>query len=67
MFWVAEQIEAAALQLFAEQTSKNVSLVDCTNMAFLRNEQIEYIFSFDGVYTKNGCRTVEALLQEDLE
>ena len=40
-FWVAEPIEAAALQLFAEQTSKIVSLGDCTNMAFLRNEKIE--------------------------
>jgi predicted nucleic acid-binding protein len=57
------EVENTAILLFKEQTSKNVSFVDCTNMAFLRlNRMIGYIFSSDKVYKQNGFRTVEDLL-----
>jgi predicted nucleic acid-binding protein len=42
--------------------SKNVSFVDCTNIALMREAQAQYIFSFDGIYKQYGCLTVEDLL-----
>lgn len=52
--WIDEQIEKEALDIFANQSSKNVSLVDCTNMAVMNLKHIRTIFSFDEVYKKNG-------------
>lgn len=52
--WIDETIENMALEIFKQQTSKNVSFVDCTNMALLRHDQINAIFSFDESYRKNG-------------
>jgi predicted nucleic acid-binding protein len=60
--YVDEQIEDMAITVFREQTSKNVSFVDCTNMALVRKHEINYIFSFDAVYRKNGFRTIEDLI-----
>ena len=51
--WISEELERLAIRIFKEQASKNVSFVDCTNMALMRTEQIQYIFSFDGVYKKS--------------
>ncbi len=36
-----EALEEKALQIFKEQTSKNTSYVDCTNMAFMRQLHID--------------------------
>ena len=55
-------IDEAAIQIFKEQTSKNTSFVDCTNMAFLKQFHMDAIFSFDGVYKKNGFVLVEDFL-----
>lgn len=52
-----------ALDLFRKQSSKNTSLVDCTNMALLENNTASYIFSFDKAYKKNGYPTAEALIE----
>jgi predicted nucleic acid-binding protein len=57
--WIDETVEDKAIAIFAEQTSKNVSLVDCTNMALMQLENIDQIFSFDAVYRKNGIMMVE--------
>lgn len=60
--WITEEVEDLAFRIFIEQTSKNVSFVDCTNMALQEAHHIDYIFSFDGVYKKNGYRTIHDLI-----
>ena len=52
--WIDENIEQEAISIFSNQTSKNVSFVDCTNMAIMKLYGIDAIFSFDDVYRKNG-------------
>jgi len=54
--WVDEDIEAEAINIFSSQLSKNTSFVDCTNMAIMKRENIDTIFSFDEVYKKNGFK-----------
>lgn len=56
-----EQIFDLATDIFKRQASKNVSFTDCTNMAFLVCEGLDAIFSFDGIYKKNGFKTVKDL------
>ncbi len=51
---VTEEEEKHAIDFFKRQSSKNVSFVDCTNMALMMEHQISDIFSFDGVYKTNG-------------
>jgi len=41
-------------EVYKRQTSKNVSFTDCVNMAIMKQEGIEEIFSFDADYKKNG-------------
>jgi predicted nucleic acid-binding protein len=62
---VDEAIEEKALQIFKEQTSKNTSYVDCTNMAFMRQLQVDAIFSFDVVYRRNKLTLVSDLLARE--
>ncbi len=57
-----EFIEEEALEIFKAQTSKNTSFVDCTNMAFLKKLHADAIFSFDGIYRKNGFMLLEDLV-----
>lgn len=52
--WIDENIELEAIRIFSNQTSKNVSFVDCTNMAIMKLYNINAIFSFDDIYRKNG-------------
>lgn len=42
-----------ALDIFKKQTSKNSRFTDCINMAIMKNEDIDTIFSFDEQYKKN--------------
>lgn len=56
--WVDEEIENIAIEIFKNQTSKNVSFVDCTNMAIMQKDRIDLIFSFDKIYRKKGFQTV---------
>lgn len=56
------QIEETAIHIFKEQSSKNISYVDCTNIAFVRHFNIDAIFSFDGVYRKNNVPVVEDVI-----
>lgn len=53
-----EEIEETAISIFKKQTSKNVSFVDCANMALLETRQADMVWSFDKVYQKNGYKTV---------
>jgi len=59
---INEETEDLALSIFTKQVSKNISFVDCTNMALLNRLSIDYIFSFDKVYKKNGYKLVEELI-----
>jgi predicted nucleic acid-binding protein len=61
---VNEEIEQMAIDIFKQQTSKNVSFVDCTNMAVVNTYELDYIFSFDEAYSKNGYSLVEAFAYE---
>lgn len=33
---------------------KNVSFVDCANIALIKHDRLDAIFSFDRIYKKNG-------------
>ncbi len=55
---LSEEIEELAIEIFKKQTSKNVSFVDCTNMALLEGKQADIIWSFDEIYKKNKYKTV---------
>lgn len=57
-FWVNEDVEQKAIEVFYRQTSKNVSFTDCTNMALMEFHDIPVIFSFDEAYKKNGFSLV---------
>lgn len=63
---ISEEVEDLALGIFSKQTSKNVSFVDCTNMALVDSLDIGYIFSFDKVYRKNGYKLAEMLCKQKL-
>lgn len=57
--WVDEDIEKMAIEIFKNQTSKNVSFVDCTNIAIIQIDKIDAIFSFDKIYKRNGIRMIK--------
>lgn len=52
-----------AIPLFKGQKSKNVSFVDCINMAVLREHDCLCIFSFDAAYKTNGFTLIEDYLE----
>jgi len=58
-------IEGEAARIFKQQTSKNTSYVDCTNMAFVKHRQAEAIFSFDHGYRTNGLTLLGDLLARE--
>lgn len=55
-------IEDVAINIFKDQTSKNISFVDCTNMAFVRKIGLDAIFSFDKAYIANKILLAEAFI-----
>lgn len=52
--YVDAAFSQATVEIFKKQTSKNVSLTDCANIAICRSMGITSIFSFDSHYKKNG-------------
>lgn len=52
--WVDKKIHTKAIEIFRKQTSKNISFVDCANIAICQTYEISQIFSFDKHYTKNN-------------
>jgi uncharacterized protein len=60
-----EALDEQALQIFMQQTSKNTSYVDCTNIAFVQRLHADAIFSFDGDYRKNRLRLASELIQKE--
>jgi len=55
-------VKEKAIEIFKRQTSKNISFVDCTNMAFLDGGQFQSIFSFDWAYKQNGYKLAEDMV-----
>lgn len=54
-----KKLGAHAIKIFNKQTSKKVSLTDCTNMAIMKDKKIKKIFSFDKHYEKNGFKLLK--------
>jgi len=54
-----EKISQEAIKIFKKQTSKKVSLTDCTNMAIAQAKEIKTFFSFDKHYMKNGFELLD--------
>ncbi len=61
--WVTKEIEEKAIEIFKKQSSKNVSLVDCSNMAIIETNNFNGIFSFDRSYITNRIHLVEELIK----
>lgn len=57
--WVDRKIEEEAIKIFMKQSSKNISFVDCTNIALIKIKSLDSIFSFDNDYKKNGIQLTE--------
>ena len=53
-----ELLEKEALKFFIKQQRKNVSYVDCANMALMKKLGLMTIFSFDKIYPKNGFKRI---------
>lgn len=58
---ITQEIQEIALEIFKKQTSKNVSFVDCTNMALIKHDNLDAIFSFDEIYKRNGFKLANSL------
>lgn len=58
---INEDTEEKAIQIFIEQKSKNVSFIDCANIAVVRHKDMDGIFSFDSIYRKNGIKVADDL------
>lgn len=54
--FIDASLSREALAIFDKQTSKNVSLTDCANIAICRFMGITTVFSFDPHYKKNGLK-----------
>lgn len=52
--YVDQTLSQTTVEIFKKQTSKNVSLTDCANIAISRSMGITSVFSFDLHYKKNG-------------
>ena len=57
--YVNQDLSKQAIKIFNSQTSKRVSLTDCSNMAIMRQENIKNVFSFDKHYEKNGFKLLK--------
>lgn len=55
---VDQETNDLAVDIFQVQKSKNVSFVDCANMAIMTRYRLQAIFSFDMIYQKNGFKTM---------
>lgn len=62
--WVTKEIEEKAIEIFRKQSSKNISLVDCSNIAIIEINNFNGIFSFDRSYKTNKIHLVEELIKQ---
>lgn len=54
--YIDQILAQTTIDIFKKQTSKNVSLTDCANIAICRSLKIDTMFSFDEHYKKNGLK-----------
>ncbi|MDZ7586495.1 MAG: PIN domain-containing protein [Patescibacteria group bacterium] len=57
--YVDDQLARKAVKKFKKQTSKRVSLTDCTNMVIAEEMGVKQIFSFDKHYEQNGLELLK--------
>jgi predicted nucleic acid-binding protein len=63
VIFIDEKFYLDALDVFKQQERKRTSVVDCANVAVMKELEIPAIFSFDKVYTKDfKLDTVEKIL-----
>ena len=51
---VDENLEEVAWKIFKDIRSKNVSFIDCTSFAVMRNLSIKHVFAFDDDFKRLG-------------
>lgn len=56
IIYIDQALSQETVKIFKKQTSKNVSLTDCANIAICRIMKIDTVFSFDLHYKKNGLK-----------
>ena len=57
--YIDNRLAKKAVKKFKEQTSKRVSLTDCTNMVIAEEMGVRQIFSFDKHYEQNGLELLK--------
>lgn len=57
-----ETIEDLTISIFKAQTSKNISFVDCANIAVIKKIGLDGIFSFDRAYITNKIPLAETFI-----
>jgi predicted nucleic acid-binding protein len=50
---INEELQQAALKIFAQQTKKGTSVLDCSNITVMQKFNVPSIASFDKVYKKS--------------
>ena len=60
--YVGRKLTGSIVERFQLQTSKCVSLTDCTNMVIAKELGIDTFFSFDRHYKKNGFKLLEDVI-----
>jgi predicted nucleic acid-binding protein len=51
---ITPEIELETYRLFREQTTKNISMTDCSNIAIAQHYHIPQLLTFDHFYTRYG-------------
>jgi predicted nucleic acid-binding protein len=51
---VTPELEQVTYQVFREQSIKNISMIDCSNVALAQHYQIPQLLTFDHFYTRYG-------------
>lgn len=51
-----QSLESQTWQIFKQQTKKGTSFIDCSNIAIYKHFKMDYIFSFDKIYTRNKVK-----------
>jgi len=57
---ITEEIEEVAFDIFKRLTSKNVSFIDCTSFALMRELGVKTAFAFDDHFKHHGFRLLGA-------
>lgn len=58
---VDEQLQQEATKIFEQQEKKGTSMVDCGNVATIKQNGLDFIFSFDKFYAKRfGIKSIDA-------